>query len=61
MYWTGHYNEPPHQDLRCLQIQLFASLVLKHVTKLMVSDVCLRILQVIHPYIYNKIWPNKRK
>ena len=22
-------NEPPHQDLRCLQIQLFASLVVK--------------------------------
>ena len=25
---VAHY-EPPHQDLRCLQIQLFASLVLK--------------------------------
>ena len=24
----AHY-EPPHQDLRCLQIQLFSSLVLK--------------------------------
>ena len=24
----GHF-EPPHQDLRCLQIQLFSSLVLK--------------------------------
>ena len=23
------HDEPPHQDLRCLQIQLFASLVLK--------------------------------
>ena len=23
------HNEPPHQDLRCLQIQLFSSLVLK--------------------------------
>ena len=23
------HHEPPHQDLRCLQIQLFASLVLK--------------------------------
>ena len=22
-------NEPPHQDLRCLQIQLYASLVVK--------------------------------
>ena len=25
---VAHY-EPPHQDLRCLQIQLFSSLVLK--------------------------------
>ena len=24
-------NEPPHQDLRCLQIQLFLSLVVKRV------------------------------
>ena len=24
--------EPPHQDLRCLQIQLFASLVVKEVS-----------------------------
>ena len=23
------HNEPPHQDLRCLQIQLYSSLVLK--------------------------------
>ena len=23
------HNEPPHQDLRCLQIQLFSSLVVK--------------------------------
>ena len=23
------HNEPPHQDLRCLRIQLFLSLVLK--------------------------------
>ena len=23
------HNEPPHQDLRCLQIQLFVSLVVK--------------------------------
>ena len=23
------HDEPPHQDLRCLQIQLFSSLVLK--------------------------------
>ena len=26
------YFEPPHQDLRCLQIQLFLSLVLKELT-----------------------------
>ena len=25
---VAHY-EPPHQDLRCLQIQLFSSLVVK--------------------------------
>ena len=25
---VAHY-EPPHQDLRCLQVQLFSSLVLK--------------------------------
>ena len=23
------HNEPPHHDLRCLQIQLFSSLVVK--------------------------------
>ena len=23
------HNEPPHQDLRCLQIRLFSSLVVK--------------------------------
>ena len=23
------HDEPPHQDLRCLQIQLFSSLVVK--------------------------------
>ena len=28
MSQVAHY-EPPHQDLRCLQIQLFASLVVK--------------------------------
>ena len=27
------HNEPPHQDLRCLQIQLFSNLVLKESTK----------------------------
>ena len=26
------HHEPPHQDLRCLQIQLFLSLVLKELT-----------------------------
>ena len=26
------HNEPPHQNLRCLQIQLFSSLVLKELT-----------------------------
>ena len=26
------HNEPLHQDLRCLQIQLFSSLVLKDLT-----------------------------
>ena len=27
------HHEPPHQDLRCLQIQLFASLVVKELNK----------------------------
>ena len=26
------HDEPPHQDLRCLQIQLFSSLVLKELS-----------------------------
>ena len=26
------HHEPPHQDLRCLQIQLFSSLVVKELT-----------------------------
>ena len=26
---VAHNNEPPHQDLRCLQIQLFSSLVIE--------------------------------
>ena len=30
---VAHY-EPPHQDLRCLQIQLFSSLVVKELTYL---------------------------
>ena len=30
---VAHNNEPPHQDLRCLQIQLFLSLVVKYVIK----------------------------
>ena len=34
---VAHY-EPPHQDLCCLQIQLFSSLVLKRV-KLLVTFV----------------------
>ena len=29
-----HY-EPPHQDLRCLQIQLFSSLVVKELNTLL--------------------------
>ena len=28
------HNEPPHQDLRCLQIQLFSSLVVKELNDL---------------------------
>ena len=32
-----HY-EPPHQDLRCLQIQLFLPLVVKELTTLQVKD-----------------------
>ena len=34
----AHY-EPPYQDLPCLQIQLFLSLVLKELTNLGSSDV----------------------
>ena len=34
---VAHY-EPPHQDLHCLQIQLFSSLVLK---ELIVQLVCI--------------------
>ena len=30
-------NEPPHQDLRCLQIQLYASLVVKEINRLIVG------------------------
>ena len=29
----SHHNEPPGQDLHCLQIQLFLSLVLKEFIK----------------------------
>ena len=35
------HNEPPHQDLRCLQIQLFLSLVVKELkrqTKIAADD-----------------------
>ena len=35
-----HY-EPPHQDLRCLQIQLYASLVLKELILPTSSSACL--------------------
>ena len=28
------HDEPPHQDLHCLQIQLFSSLVLKELNNL---------------------------
>ena len=27
------HDEPPHQDLHCLQIQLFLSVVVKELTK----------------------------
>ena len=27
------HDEPPHQDLRCLQIQLFSSLVVKELSE----------------------------
>ena len=36
---VAHY-EPPHQDLHCLQIELFLSLVLKELTKKL--DKCLQ-------------------
>ena len=34
---VAHY-EPPHQELRCLQIQLFSSLVLKEFTRLFLMN-----------------------
>ena len=32
------HHEPPHQDLRCLQIQLFSSLVVKELKLNLCSD-----------------------
>ena len=32
------HNEPPHQDLRCLQIQLFSSLVVKELIVLTIQS-----------------------
>ena len=40
----AHY-EPPHQDLRCLQVQLYVSMVVKELTKSLVEDLLdLRVL-----------------
>ena len=36
------HDEPPHQDLRCLQIQLFSSLVVKELTDIPYVDVLIR-------------------
>ena len=36
---VAHY-EPPYQDLRCLQIQLFASLVVKEFRICSLRDMC---------------------
>ena len=33
----AHY-EPPHQDLRCLQIKLFSSLVVKELSMGLISE-----------------------
>ena len=47
---VAHY-EPPHQDLRCLQIQLLSSLVVKELTHGILVDsstvICLTIPAVI--------------
>ena len=37
----SHNNEPPPQDLRCLQAQLFSSLVLKELNVLEPSVIAL--------------------
>ena len=42
------HHEPPHQDLRCLQIQLFSSLVVKELT-------CNQLL------LYDTLKPSRRK
>ena len=40
------HNEPPHQDLRCLQIQLFSSLILKELI-----PGSKQVTEVVLPYI----------
>ena len=37
LYEVAHY-EPPHQDLRCLQTELFSSLVVKELSRSERSD-----------------------
>ena len=46
----AHY-EPPHQDLRCLQIQLFSSLALKELSMLLdLLGLSLEILNICSPF-----------
>ena len=44
---VAHY-EPPHQDLHCLQIQLFASLVLKELNVRTHNDLLLLALIIVN-------------
>ena len=39
------HHEPPHQGLRCLQIQIFSSLVLKELTYLSAAVLCPQIAE----------------
>ena len=46
------HDEPPHQDLRCLQIQLFSSLVVKVLNLIKYSFVDKLWINGLHNYIH---------
>ena len=48
---VAHY-EPPHQDLHCLQIQLFSSLVVKELKGLLQTVMT----KIIHYRINHSVW-----